>query len=132
MLVTYALGWLPMVGLAVLNGVVREAVYGPGMTELAAHQLSSVTAVLLFTAYALWFGRVRPLASGRQAALAGLVWLALTVAFEFAMVLSMGRPLAHALADYDLASGRVWVLVLAVVAALPWVAYRLGPARRGQ
>ncbi|MFH1914939.1 MAG: hypothetical protein ABIK45_11780 [Pseudomonadota bacterium] len=130
-LLVYALAWLPMLGLAVLNGVIRETVYGPYLPELAAHQVSSLTAVLLFAGYALWLGRVRPLASGLQAVLAGAVWLGLTVAFEFFMVVVLqGRPLADALGDYDLASGRVWVLVLAVVAVLPWMTHRFGTGRR--
>jgi len=130
-LLIYALAWLPMVGLAVLNGVVRETVYGPYLPELAAHQISSLTAVLLFAGHALWLGRVRPLASALQAVLAGILWLGLTVAFEFFMVVTLqGRPLADALADYDLASGRVWVLVLAAVAVLPWAVHRFASVRR--
>ncbi|WP_285907363.1 hypothetical protein [Pseudodesulfovibrio pelocollis] len=130
-LLVYALAWLPMLGLAVLNGVIRETLYGPYLSELAAHQVSSLTAVLLFAGYALWLGRVRPLASTLQAVLAGVVWLGLTVAFEFFMVVVLlGRPLADALGDYALASGRVWVLVLAAVAVLPWAVRRFAAGRR--
>ncbi|MUM77191.1 hypothetical protein GKC30_06050 [Pseudodesulfovibrio sp. F-1] len=130
-LLVYALAWLPMLGLAVINGVIRETVYGPYLPELAAHQLSSLTAVFLFAAYALWLGRVRPLASALQAVLAGILWLGLTVAFEFFMVVMLqGRPLTDALDDYDLASGRVWVLVLVAVAVLPWAVRRFGAGRR--
>lgn len=130
-LLVYALAWLPMLGLAVLNGVIRETLYGPYLSELAAHQVSSLTAVLLFAGYALWLGRVRPLASTLQAVLAGAVWLGLTVAFEFFMVVVLlGRPLADALGDYALASGRVWVLVLAAVAVLPWAVRRFAAGRR--
>lgn len=132
MLFRYAFAWLPMAVLAVINGAVRELGYGPHLSELAAHQLSSLSAILLFTLYAFWLGRVQPLASDRQAVLAGGIWLVLTLAFEFGMVMLVrGMPVRSALKDYDLFSGRVWVLVLAVVAALPWAVHRFGPARMG-
>lgn len=131
MLFRYALAWIPMAGLAVLNGAVRELGYGPHLSALTAHQLSSLSAILLFTLYAMWLGRVRPLATTRQAILAGGVWLGLTLAFEFGMVmLVQGMPVRSALKDYDLASGRLWVMVLAVVAALPWAVHRFGPRRK--
>lgn len=46
----------------------------------------------------------------------GLLWLVLTVAFEFGFFHSVvGKPRDVLLADYNLLRGRLWVLVLATV-----------------
>jgi len=44
----YILAWFPMVLIAVINGAMREEWYGKHLTELQAHQVSTVTGVLLF------------------------------------------------------------------------------------
>ncbi len=122
----YVLAWLPMVPIAIGNGVLRQAWYGRQVSELAAHQISTVTALLLFAIYiGLVIRALRP-ASGRQAIAVGLLWLALTVAFEFLFGHYVAghswRALLH---DYDLLAGRLWVLVLAWLALAPYVFYRL-------
>ena len=49
----YLLLWIPMVFIAIANGVVREAWYGRHLSELRAHQLSTLTGVVLFGLY-IW------------------------------------------------------------------------------
>ena len=62
----------------------------------------------------------------------GVMWLAMTLAFEFLAGHYFFRtPWATLLADYNLLAGRLWILVLvATVTALP-IAYVVGhnPAR---
>ena len=117
----WLIAWLggPLIGIA--NGAVRELAYKDRVGELAAHQLSTGSALGLFTAYFDVLARHRPLPSTRVALQVGAAWLVLTIAFEF----GFGRGVAHTsweelLADYDLRKGRLWPLVLA------WIA--LGPA----
>ena len=55
----------------------------------------------------------------------GALWLVLTLAFEFALgrfVSGLSWP--EMLAEYNLASGRLWALVPLTVAAAPLVFYR--------
>ena len=52
-LTIYAAGWAGMLILAILNGAVREKIYGPSMPELSAHQLSTVTGIIIFGVY-IW------------------------------------------------------------------------------
>jgi cbb3-type cytochrome oxidase subunit 3 len=40
--------WLILVILAVINGILRDEVYGPRMDELTAHQISTVIGIALF------------------------------------------------------------------------------------
>jgi hypothetical protein len=49
----YVLAWIPMVLIAIANGILREASYGKRMSELHAHQISTLSGILLFSAY-IW------------------------------------------------------------------------------
>ena len=115
-----------MVVLGILNGALRELTYGRVVGELAAHQLSCLSGVLLFGLYAWWVPGRRPLARAGQALSVGLAWAGLTVGFEFLFGRFVaGHSWERLLADYDLAAGRLWSLVLLVLAALPWLVSRL-------
>jgi hypothetical protein len=121
----YVLAWLPMVLIAILNGVIRATWYEKYLGELPAHQLSTVTGIVLFGIYIRAVMRRWPPASARQALTVGLLWLGLTVAFEFLFGHYIaGHSWTRLLADYDLLAGRLWVLVLAWVTVAPLVFYR--------
>ena len=126
MILRYIAFWIPLVIIGIINGIVREAGYGRFVNELLAHQISTITAIILFGGY-VWFitGRWR-IESAGQAIAIGVIWLALTVAFEFLFGhFVMGHPWSRLLHDYDLLQGRVWVLVLVWTTIAPYVFYRL-------
>ncbi len=118
-----------MLAIAVANGVLRQATFAKVMPELRAHQLSTLIGSVAI-GFFIWFViRAWPPPSGRRALLIGVVWLVLTVAFEFFMGLVLARmPLAQVLNDYNLAAGRVWVLFLIWLALAPWIFFRLRKA----
>ncbi len=122
----YVLAWIPMVLIAIANGALREATYGKLMSELQAHQISTLSGLLLFSAYIWVVIRIwRPDTSG-QAITVGLIWLGLTVAFEFLFGhYVVGQPWSKLLYDYNVFAGRVWVVVLIWVTFAPYVFYRL-------
>jgi len=118
----YAIAWAGMVVLAIANGALRERGYGRHMPELRAHQLSTLTAGVLFFGYTGFLGLAWPLASTGQAFVIGGIWLVLTVVFEF----SFGRWVmkhtwSRLLMDYNLLKGRVWPLLLVWLFLLPYV-----------
>jgi len=126
MILKYTLAWCPMIVIAIANGIVRQFVYGPQMSELSAHQISSVTGIALFFLYTIGLGRLMPLQNGRQAFLVGGIWLILTVAFEFFFgLLIVGHPLEKLLYDYNIAAGRLWGVVLISLVFMPYLAYRI-------
>jgi hypothetical protein len=115
-----------MVFIAIVNGLVREAVYGPHLSELRAHQLSTLTGIGLMAVYIWWVTRYLGLESSAQAIRVGVLWLVLTVAFEFLFGhFVAGHGWDRLLHDYNLAAGRVWLLFLVFTAAAPWICYRL-------
>jgi hypothetical protein len=122
----YALAWIPMILIAIANGAAREAWFAKHMGELAAHQISSVSGILVLGVYIWVIVRVwRPESSGYALGV-GLMWLAFTVTFEFLFGRYVRRlPWSRLLHDYDLLAGRLWLLVLAWVTVAPWVFLRV-------
>jgi len=121
----YLLAWFLMLLASVANGAIRDFTYGKRVDELTAHQLSTVSSVLLLGIVIWGFVRLYPPASGRQAISIGLLWLALTVAFEFLFFHYVGgHSWAELLGNYNALKGRVWVVVLAWVAIAPYVFFR--------
>ena len=115
-----------MVFIAILNGIFRESVLAKTLSELRAHQISCLTGVLLFFGYTWLLSIKWPLQSTGQAVSVGLVWLILTVLFEF----SFGHYLAHhswerLLQDYSILAGRLWVFVLVAVTFLPLIVFKI-------
>jgi hypothetical protein len=122
----YLLAWIPMLVLAIANGALRQLTFAKWMPELRAHQLSTAFGAAIIGLF-IWFViRIQPPASSRQAVLIGLVWVSLTVVFEFAMGRFLThRPWRQLVQDYNLAAGRVWPLFLLWLALAPYFFYRL-------
>ena len=117
--------------LGAVNGTVREKLYARRVGDLRAHQISTVTLVGLLAAYFAALERRWPLGSRREALEAGAAWAAMTAAFEFGFGHWVAREeWSELLADYDIAHGRVWGLVLAWTALGP-LAVREAGARLG-
>lgn len=119
------LAWLAMLPLAVANGALRDLTYGRRLPEPVANRISCLTASLAFLLFALAWGRLHPLEGLGQALAVGLLWVGLTVAFEFLAGRFLSkRSWASLAAEYDLAAGRLWLLVLATLGlspALSWL-----------
>ena len=125
MLLRYVLAWIPMVFIGILNGIARESTYGKYFSELRAHQISTVTGVLLFGLYIWALTRFWRFESSEQALTVGCIWLALTVAFEFIFGRYIaGHSWSQLLRDYNILAGRVWLVVLLWIAIAPLLFYR--------
>ncbi|MBF2019770.1 MAG: hypothetical protein IGR93_06620 [Hydrococcus sp. C42_A2020_068] len=121
----YILAWIPMVVLAVINAMIREATYGRYVSELRAHQISTATGVLLFGLYIWGLMSLWGIESPKQAIAVGLIWLGLTVAFEFIFGrYVVGHSWSQLLGDYNILAGRVWIVVLIWIAVAPLLFYR--------
>lgn len=122
----YIITWIPMVFIAILNGTIRQVWYAKHMSELRAHQVSTLTGILLFAIYIGLITGILVPASAMQALTIGLIWLGLTVAFEFLFGhFIAGQPWGRLLEDYNILAGRVWIALLIWVAIAPYLFYRL-------
>lgn len=126
MILRYVLAWIPMIFIGIINGIVREATYGKYLSDLRAHQVSTVTGVLLFGLYVWVLARAWRFESMSQAVAIGCIWLGLTVAFEFLFGHYVaGHAWSKLIADYNILAGRVWIVVLIWIAIAPTLFYRL-------
>jgi hypothetical protein len=122
----YVIGWLPLVFIGILNGVLRQVVYSKYVGELTAHQISTLTGIILMGLYIWWLTGAWKLESSGQALAIGLIWLGMTIVFEFVFGhYVMGHPWKKLFHDYNLLEGRVWVLVLIWTTLAPLVFYKL-------
>lgn len=122
----YILAWLGMVIIAVANGIVREKLYGQSMSELSAHQLSTLIAIILLGIYIFVLTIVFPIQSAKQAFTISGIWITMTVIFEFVFGhFAAGHSWSTLFMDYNILKGRVWILVLIWTFIAPYVFCRL-------
>ncbi len=125
MLLEYFLAWLPMLLIAVGNGAARDLWYRNHVGELPAHQISTISLILLFGVYIRFIMIKYPPASSVQAILVGLFWLTLTLCFEFGFGLLRGNAWSTLLADYNILKGRIWILIPVWITIAPYIFYKL-------
>ena len=120
------LAWLGMVVLAIVNGIIREKFYSQLMSELSAHQLSTLLAIILFGIYIFALTGFFQIQSAKQAFMIGGIWLIMTVIFEFVFGHYMaGHSWSRLFMDYNILVGRVWIFVLIWTFTAPYVFYRI-------
>lgn len=114
--------WLGIMLLAFANGALREMVLSPRLGSETGHVISTLllTAAIVLAAWLSirWIGPLQ----FRSALRVGVIWLAMTLAFEFLVGHFVFRtPWPVILAEYDILSGRIWLLVpLATLIAPVW------------
>ena len=128
----YLAAWVLMLLVAVANGALRDFTYGKYMDELAAHQFSTLIGAVVLGAVIWGFLKVFPLASEQRAIGVGLLWVSLTVAFEFLFFHYVGgHSWAELLGNYNVMKGRVWVFLLLWLAVAPYIFFRLSHQNAG-
>lgn len=115
--------WLPMIIIAFANATLREIVFVKYFSEFRAHQLSTLTLIILCSVY-IWF--VFPVLNIHNSKLAfaiGIVWVLLTVAFEFSLGRLTNKSWEYLFRDYNIFAGRLWLLFLFCLFVLPYIYY---------
>lgn len=126
MIAPYTLAWIALALIAIGNGTLRQFVYGPYLSELAAHQVSTLTGMILTFVFVWLMHRAWPIDSSRTAWKIGLLWLVMTVLFEFGFGRFLaGHSWSRLLADYNLLQGRVWAVFLVWILVLPRIVHRV-------
>ena len=114
-----------MIVIAFANATLRELVFIKQFSEFRAHQLSTITLIILCSIY-IWL--VFPLLSiqnAKQAFLVGFAWVLLTVAFEFSLGRFTNKSWEYLFQDYNLFAGRIWLLFLFSLFVLPYLFYKV-------
>jgi hypothetical protein len=118
--------WFGILVLANINGAVREAWLIPALGPTPGRALSTIVlAAVVFLVSWLSVTWIAP-PKLRDALLVGVLWLILTLAFEFLVGhYVFHKPWAELTEDYHVLRGRIWPLVLLVVLFAPLWAGRL-------
>lgn len=126
--------WLMFLVVAFTLGAVRELALRPLIGEHAAHIVGTLAVVAAFLGItALFVGRVRDRCSPGDFWWIGLLWLVMTASFEFLFFhFVAGKPWDELLAEYNVAEGRIWVLVLLSTLLGPPAIHALLQRRTGQ
>lgn len=129
LILKYILSWFGMMIIAIMNGTARDFIYGPLISDTAAHQVSTIILILLFAIYFYILTKKWPISSSHQAWLIGTIWLAMTLLFETVMGLFIsGLTWKEILRYYNFFEGNLWILIPLWTFAGPYVFYRFQQA----
>lgn len=120
------LAWLGFAVLAVACGALRVKLVQPLVGEGVAHVLGTLAVCALFLWLIVRFTAWLDVRDTARLLALGAVWTVLTIAFEFGFGHWVaGHSWERLLADYNVAAGRIWVLVLLTMLLGPLVSGRL-------
>lgn len=117
--------WMALIPLAILNGALRDNVLTPWLGNVALPLSGIILSLLIFGISVILIPK---LGKGNQKTyiVMGMVWLVLTIVFEFGFSLTVeGIPLSVLLAAYDITTGNLWLLVLLTSGISPWLAAKI-------
>ena len=124
MILRATLIWLAILLLAILNGGAREAFLVPRAGPQVGHVISTIILAILVLATAWLAIRWIAPATRGHALFVGVYWTALTLAFEFlAGHYMFGDSWEKLRGEYNIAQGRIWILVPIVTLFSPMWAY---------
>jgi peptidoglycan biosynthesis protein MviN/MurJ (putative lipid II flippase) len=123
------IGWAIMAVAMSANGVARVLLLEPRFGARWAGVLSAITGITLIQLIGRWAIRRAGPASQLELASVTVLWLVLTVGFEFAVNLSVDhKTMSELLANYNLLRGHRWPIVLATLVCAPFWARPVSPA----
>jgi hypothetical protein len=114
--------WCGLLVIASINGIAREAVLITRLGDVAGRAVSTLAlSALIVIVTWISIGWIAP-QSAAQAWAVGVIWVCLTLAFEFlAGHYLFHNPWSRLLEDYNLVAGRIWILVLITTLVAPRV-----------
>lgn len=113
--------WLTIIPLAIINGALRDMVIEPLIGEYAMPISGVILCACIFTVCLLLIPRLGK-ASIKTYIVIGILWVVMTVAFEFFMGLVIQKVTVDKLITaYDITTGNLWSLVLVFTGFSPWM-----------
>jgi len=114
--------WLFVAVAAMMNGMFRSLFLVPRLGDHAAHVLSVLMLmILVLLLSSVLVNRYLKEYVNSDLFLIGVLWVALSVSVDFVFeYYIMDVPWRVILRDYDVSSGRIWLLVLATEFMGPW------------
>src|SRR3954466_6542156 len=113
--------WVFILVFAVANGAFREAVLILNLSKPVALVLSGLLLSCIILIIAFGLAHWMRLDTRSRCLSVGLLWLCLTLVFEFGFGAVRGRSLADMLEPYTFRGGNIWPVVLVVTFFAPWL-----------
>lgn len=111
--------WLCFIPVAILNGGLRQYVLVRWLGEVGANALSGVL-LSLFILLITWLLLPRIVRYNQKESFRiGIVWMLLTIGFEFIFGLTGGISFRELLSAYNPMSGNLWLLVVITTFGAP-------------
>lgn len=117
--------WLLIILAETVHGVLRQIFLVPVVGDLPARQIGVIVGSLIILAIALAFSRWLGARTLREQLVVGVAWIALTLAFEFALGAVLGLTPERMLQDYDFTRGGFMALGLLFMLWAPALSARL-------
>lgn len=115
--------WLCFIPVAILNGGVRQYVLDRWLGEVGANALSGVL-LSLFILLISWLLLPRIIKYNQKESFQiGIVWMLLTIGFEFTFGLTSGISFQELLSAYNPMTGNLWLLVVVTTFGAPRLVY---------
>ena len=119
------LAWMLIMLAETIHGAVREVFIAPVLGDLRARQLGVLVGCIIVFAVAWLTARWMAARTRRLQITAGMLWVLLTLAFEFLLGRALGFGWDRMLEDYNPARGGLMLLGLAFMGIAPMLAARL-------
>lgn len=104
--------WICFIPAAILNGGVREYVLTKYMDTASATAISGILlSILILLITCLLLPRLVTL-NRKESYITGIMWMVLTIIFEFTSGIGTGVSMKELLAAYNPLSGNLWILVV--------------------
>ncbi|WP_223669876.1 hypothetical protein [Kangiella shandongensis] len=117
--------WFIILVLAVMNGLLREALLTPLFGVPSSFIISGILLSLLIMLVSyITIPWLVPRNNWQLVAI-GFGWLSLTIVFEFSLGLWQGKKLALILEAYTFKNGNLWPLILLVTVCSPYIAAKM-------
>lgn len=105
--------WLMQILVAGINFfILMNLIYEPLWGELIAHQLGMTTRIIINFVFAYFLLLYADDYNTKDLILVGVLWLFLTLIFEWGGSLVIGRPLREILIGWNIFAGYMWPYVL--------------------
>ncbi len=121
--------WFVLLIIAIINAIIREVTYKPLLEPhigVWAHQISSLTAIMLFfIAIFLFLKNTKEDFTKKDVILAGILWIILTLIFETLMNFYRKLTTQEILETYYFWRGETWIFVLLSLIVSPLICYHL-------
>lgn len=122
--------WFVLLILALLNATIREMTYKPFLTPyigIWAHQISSLTAIVLFfIAIFIFLKKIVTDYTRKDVIVIGLLWLVMTFLFENSLsILVRHFSFTEILETYYFWNGETWIFVLLSLVVSPVIIFNI-------